>query len=55
MDELEGEQTTLNGDTLTIEGSGESLSIGDEGASVLCGNVQVANATVYVVDTVLMP
>jgi uncharacterized surface protein with fasciclin (FAS1) repeats len=54
-DELEGEQTTLNGDTLMIEGSGESLSIGDEGASVLCGNVQTANATVYVIDTVLMP
>ncbi|MFF2817761.1 fasciclin domain-containing protein, partial [Kitasatospora cineracea] len=24
-------------------------------SKVLCGNVQTANATVYIVDTVLMP
>ena len=24
-------------------------------ASVVCGNVQTANATVYIIDTVLMP
>ncbi len=38
---------------LTVEGSGEDFTIGD--ASVVCGNVQTANATVYVVDQVLMP
>lgn len=54
-DELSGEFETLNGDTVTINGSGESATIGDEEATVLCGNIPTANATVYVVDTVLMP
>lgn len=54
-DELEGEFETLAGDTITINGSGESATIGDEKATVLCGNIPTANATVYVIDTVLMP
>jgi uncharacterized surface protein with fasciclin (FAS1) repeats len=54
-DELEGEFKTLAGDTITINGSGESATIGDEKATVLCGNIPTANATVYVIDTVLMP
>ena len=54
-DQLSGEFETLNGDKLTINGSGEQATIGDEKANVLCGNVPTANATVYVIDTVLMP
>jgi uncharacterized surface protein with fasciclin (FAS1) repeats len=54
-DQLSGEFETLNGDKLTINGSGEMATIGDERAQVLCGNIQTANATVYVIDTVLMP
>jgi len=54
-DQLTGEFETLNGDTLTINGMGEQATIGDEKAQVLCGNVPTANATVYVIDTVLMP
>ena len=54
-DELEGEFKTLAGDTITINGSGESATIGDEKATVLCGNIPTANATVNVIDTVLMP
>jgi uncharacterized surface protein with fasciclin (FAS1) repeats len=54
-DELSGEFETLNGDTLKINGSGEMATIGDEKAQVLCGNIPTANATVYVIDTVLMP
>ena len=54
-DELSGEFETLNGDMLTINGTGEEATIGDEKAQVLCGNVPTANATVYVIDTVLMP
>jgi uncharacterized surface protein with fasciclin (FAS1) repeats len=27
----------------------------NESSNVVCGNVQTANATVYIVDTVLMP
>jgi uncharacterized surface protein with fasciclin (FAS1) repeats len=54
-DQLSGEFETLNGDTLKINGSGEMATIGDEKAQVLCGNIPTANATVYVIDTVLMP
>ena len=54
-DQLSGEFETLNGDMLTINGTGEQATIGDEKAQVLCGNVPTANATVYVIDTVMMP
>ena len=54
-EDLGGEYETLNGDMLTINGEGEQATIGDEKAMVLCGGVQTANATVYVIDTVLMP
>ena len=43
------------GDKLQIKGEGEEATIGTEGATVLCGNVQTANATVYIIDTVMMP
>jgi len=54
-DDLAGEHETLNGDMLTVEGSGEDFTVGTESAAVLCGNVSTANATVYIIDTVLMP
>ncbi|NUP49655.1 MAG: fasciclin domain-containing protein [Catenulispora sp.] len=52
-DQLAGTHTTLEGGTLTVTGSGQSFQV--DGANVVCGNVQTANATVYIVDTVLMP
>ena len=54
-DQLAGEHETLAGDMLTVKGSGEDFMIGAENATVLCGNVPTANATVYIIDTVLMP
>lgn len=54
-EDLSGEFTTLAGDTLTINGEGEEATIGSEEATVLCGNIPTANATVYVIDSVLMP
>jgi uncharacterized surface protein with fasciclin (FAS1) repeats len=45
--------TTLGGGTLTVTGSGENLTVGD--AKVLCGNLQTSNATVYLIDSVLVP
>ena len=54
-DALSGELETLNGATLTINGEGEAATVGTEEAQVLCGNIPTANATVYVIDTVLMP
>ncbi|MEU2243757.1 fasciclin domain-containing protein [Streptomyces sp. NPDC018338] len=49
-----GSFETLQKGTLTTEGSGESFTVNDS-AKVVCGNVPTANATVYIVDTVLMP
>ena len=55
-DNLAGEFETLNGDMITIEGSGEEFTVGDdEKAAILCGNIPTANATVYVIDKVQMP
>ncbi|NYG54033.1 fasciclin domain-containing protein [Nocardioides perillae] len=52
---LSGEFETFVGTTLTVNGEGEAATIGDEEAAILCGNIPTANATVYVIDTVLMP
>ena len=51
---LAGTHKTLQGDSLTVEGSGEDFTV-DGGAKVVCGNVQTANATVYIIDGVLAP
>ncbi|QGV77241.1 fasciclin domain-containing protein [Streptomyces ficellus] len=45
---------TLEKSTLTTSGSGESYKVNGT-ANVVCGNIATANATVYVIDTVLMP
>ncbi|WP_432062917.1 fasciclin domain-containing protein [Streptomyces sp. S1] len=45
---------TLQKSTLTTKGSGEEYTVNDS-SKVVCGNVPTANATVYIVDTVLMP
>lgn len=50
-----GDHDTLAGDTLTIEGdeNGMTVTDGTVTANVLCGNIPTANATVYVIDKVL--
>jgi uncharacterized surface protein with fasciclin (FAS1) repeats len=53
-DQLAGQHTTLEGDKLTVTGSGTSFMVNGT-ASVVCGNVQTANATVYIIDQVLQP
>jgi uncharacterized surface protein with fasciclin (FAS1) repeats len=52
-DEVTGKQKTVQGETLTVSGSGDNLQV--NGASVVCGGVQTANATVYLIDGVLTP
>jgi uncharacterized surface protein with fasciclin (FAS1) repeats len=60
-DRLTGPLTTLDNDRVTVSGSGASLTIsGDQTLSgqpahLVCGNLQTANATVYVIDQVLAP
>ncbi|QQQ73477.1 fasciclin domain-containing protein [Saccharothrix sp. 6-C] len=44
---------TVQGGALKVEGSGDNVTV--NGAKVLCGNIPTANATVFVIDKVLMP
>ncbi len=53
-DQLAGTHKTLEGADLTVTGSGDNFTV-DGKSMVICGNVQTANATVYIVDSVLMP
>lgn len=53
-DEIAGTHTTVQGETVEVMGMGDELMVGDS-AAVICGGVQTQNATVYLIDTVLMP
>ena len=48
-----GTLTTLQGGAIRTAKSGDTYTAND--ARVVCGNVQTRNATVYLIDTVLMP
>lgn len=48
-----GEHTTVQGGSLKVTGSGSDLMVNDAG--VVCGGIKTANATLYLIDTVLMP
>lgn len=50
----DGTFKTLEGGEVTTSGSGESFKVNDS-ANIVCGNVETSNATVHIVDTVLMP
>ena len=53
-DELAGtSQATVQGAEVEVSGEGDSLMV--NGANVICGGVQTANATVYLIDSVLLP
>ncbi|HIX00662.1 MAG TPA: fasciclin domain-containing protein [Candidatus Nesterenkonia stercoripullorum] len=52
-DEVAGEHETVQGDTVMIEGEGEDLMFDEAG--LVCGGVMTSNATVYMIDGVLMP
>lgn len=48
-----GSFETLEKNTVMTSGSGESYQVNS--ANVVCGNVKTANATVYLIDSVLLP
>ncbi|MEO7069175.1 MAG: fasciclin domain-containing protein [Nostocoides sp.] len=52
-DQLAGSHKTLAGTTIDVTGSGTDFTVGK--AKVICGNVMTANATVYIIDQVLLP
>lgn len=48
-----GEHATVEGSDVVVSGDPGALKVNDAG--VVCGGVQTANATVYLIDSVLMP
>ncbi|WP_156686478.1 fasciclin domain-containing protein [Mycobacterium sp. Marseille-P9652] len=48
-----GSHKTLQGASVNVTGQGNNLNVNNAG--VVCGGVPTANATVYLIDTVLMP
>lgn len=52
-DEIAGTHTTVQGEDVEVTGEGDELMV--DGATVICGGVTTQNATVYLIDTVLMP
>ncbi|MDO9397640.1 MAG: fasciclin domain-containing protein [Herbiconiux sp.] len=53
-DEIVGTHKTVEGAEVTVAGSGDALTV-DGSTNVICGGVKTANATVYLIDSVLMP
>ena len=51
--DIAGMHKTVQGAELDVTGSGDSWKVND--ANIICGGVQTANATVYLIDSVLMP
>ncbi|MEV7199184.1 fasciclin domain-containing protein [Streptomyces griseoluteus] len=49
-----GSFTTVEGGKLTTSGSGTDFKVNGK-ANIVCGNIKAANATIYVVDSVLQP
>ncbi|GHH54360.1 fasciclin domain-containing protein [Lentzea cavernae] len=52
-DKIAGDQKTVQTGTVKVTGSGNAIKVND--ANVICGGVKTANATVYLIDSVLMP
>ena len=52
-DKVVGDHTTVQGATVKVTGSGDDLKV--DNAGVVCGGIKTANATLYLIDTVLMP
>lgn len=50
---VDGTHKTAQGGSVKVTGSGDSLMV--DGAHVICGGVKTANATVYLIDSVLSP
>lgn len=51
--DVDGTHTTVEGGDVTVTGSGNDLKV--DQAGVVCGGVKTSNATVYLIDSVLMP
>ena len=52
-DQVVGTHKTVQGADLTVSGHGDNLMVNN--ANVVCGGIATTNATVYLIDTVLLP
>ncbi|GLY48959.1 fasciclin domain-containing protein [Lentzea sp. NBRC 102530] len=52
-DKIVGDQKTVQTGVVKVTGTKDALKVND--ANVICGGVHTANATVYLIDTVLLP
>lgn len=52
--DLSGSLETRGGEKLSIERDGDRIRVADQ-ANVVCGGIHAANATIYLIDSVLMP
>lgn len=52
-DQVVGTHTTVNGATVTVSEADDTLKVND--ANVVCGGIATTNATVYLIDSVLLP
>src|ERR1700712_1619591 len=52
-EQVVGTHKTVEGKDVTVTGMGANLKVAN--ASLVCGGVNTANATVYMIDSVLMP
>jgi uncharacterized surface protein with fasciclin (FAS1) repeats len=52
-DKIAGDQKTVETGVVKVTGSKDALKVND--ANVICGGVHTANATVYLIDSVLLP
>jgi uncharacterized surface protein with fasciclin (FAS1) repeats len=53
-DQIDGTHKTVEGGSVKVTGSGDNIKVNGK-TSVICGGVHTANATVYLIDDVLMP
>lgn len=51
--EIDGEHATVEGGNVEVTGDADDLKV--NGVQVICGGVSTRNATVYLIDSVLMP
>jgi uncharacterized surface protein with fasciclin (FAS1) repeats len=51
--QVDGSHPTVQGAPVNVTGNGDGLKVNNAG--LVCGGVPTANATVYMIDTVLMP
>jgi len=52
-DQVVGTHKTVNGADVTVSGMGDHLMVNN--ANVVCGGIPTTNATIYLIDTVLLP